>query len=565
MVETMIDLETRVEQLEDRLRLIEERLVEIARSGAPGPDTVERAQPRLDTVRQPEVVPVVDSRIDIELVGRSLIGIGGAYLLRALTDSDLLPNLPGLALGLAYALFWVYRADRSASRNNTHAATFSAAVAALIAYPLLCEATIRFHSFSIEFAALILLLISGALLSIAWRRGLGSAAWIATLGSIGATAVLTLETQQIAVPLLAQALTGALLWHISSQRQWTIVRWPGVAATWLTAIALQLVVLGRHDGDSPELTAVALLIVAFAYLGAVAAKNLLIRENVTWADVVQAIGTIAFVLTGAARISSDLPRLMPEVTIAIAIVAAGAYFTAMRQPPDEVRATYYFGGLAVACTLIATAIPTKPVFAGMIWIFLATVSIFAARGFSASQFMAHSMIYAIAGATATGLLGGAFQTISGLGTRPPIALAPAVASAGIALAAVVAIVYRESSSMTWRIARVTLLALAAIVCIAGLDLAALRLTGMDTGSAAAVRSGVIAVSAVTLAFVARLRRFADCSVLVYPVLALGAAKFVIDDFIAGRAATLFVTLAVYGCALLMLARMRRMGPTASTT
>jgi hypothetical protein len=54
-------------------------------------------------------------------------------------------------------------------------------------------------------------------------------------------------------------------------------------------------------------------------------------------------------------------------------------------------------------------------------------------------------------------------------------------------------------------------------------------------------------------------------VLVYPVLALGAAKFVIDDFIAGRAATLFVTLAVYGCALLMLARMRRMGPTASTT
>ena len=132
------------------------------------------------------------------------------------------------------------------------------------------------------------------------------------------------------MPLLAQALTGALLWHISSQRQWTVVRWPGVAATWLTAIALQLVVLGRHDGDSPELTAVALLIVAFAYLGAVAAKNLLIRENVTWADVVQAIGTIAFVLTGAARISSDLPRLMPEVTIAIAIVAAGAYFTAMR-------------------------------------------------------------------------------------------------------------------------------------------------------------------------------------------------------------------------------------------
>lgn len=47
-----------------------------------------------------------------------------------------------------------------------------------------------------------------------------------------------------------------------------------------------------------------------------------------------------------------------------------------------------------------------------------------------------------------------------------------------------------------------------------------------------------------------------------PLLLLGAMKFLFDDFGSGRAASLFITLATYGVALVLIARFK--APAAST-
>lgn len=81
----------------------------------------------------------------LTLVGRTLLVLAGGFMIRALTDAGLLPALAGVALGLAYALFWIARADREARAGETTSAVFQGAAGGLIAYPLLWETTTRFR------------------------------------------------------------------------------------------------------------------------------------------------------------------------------------------------------------------------------------------------------------------------------------------------------------------------------------------------------------------------------------------------------------------------------------
>jgi len=48
----------------------------------------------------------------LSLVGRLFIVLGGAYMLRAMTDAGTIPPAAGVALGLAYGLVWLGLSDR---------------------------------------------------------------------------------------------------------------------------------------------------------------------------------------------------------------------------------------------------------------------------------------------------------------------------------------------------------------------------------------------------------------------------------------------------------------------
>ena len=45
--------------------------------------------------------------------GRALLGLAGAYLLRALTESGALPPQAGVAIGILYAILWLVWAART--------------------------------------------------------------------------------------------------------------------------------------------------------------------------------------------------------------------------------------------------------------------------------------------------------------------------------------------------------------------------------------------------------------------------------------------------------------------
>jgi hypothetical protein len=76
---------------------------------------------------------------------------------------------------------------------------------------------------------------------------------------------------------------------------------------------------------------------------------------------------------------------------------------------------------------------------------------------------------------------------------------------------------------------------------------------------AAIRTVVVGAAVLLLAFVGGRGVFAEGRWLMYVVLVLGGIKLLMEDFPAGRPATLVLSLAVYGAALIVAPRWVRRG------
>jgi hypothetical protein len=72
---------------------------------------------------------------------------------------------------------------------------------------------------------------------------------------------------------------------------------------------------------------------------------------------------------------------------------------------------------------------------------------------------------------------------------------------------------------------------------------------------ASVRTGTLALSAAFLAWSSHRTRFPNLAWLVYTILVLGAIKLVLEDMAAGGAATLFLSLGLYGGTLILAPRL----------
>jgi hypothetical protein len=100
-------LEEKVTRLADRLDQLEQRL-----SGGPLPSL-----PQSWPLGEPELrAPVARVEMSrwVTFLGRSCLVLGGAFLIRALTDGGVLPAGPGVAMGIVFAAIWLVLAHRAA-------------------------------------------------------------------------------------------------------------------------------------------------------------------------------------------------------------------------------------------------------------------------------------------------------------------------------------------------------------------------------------------------------------------------------------------------------------------
>jgi len=183
----------------------------------------------------------------LQLAGRSLVVLAGAFLVRAVTEAGAVPAGAGIALGLAYAVVWIVLADRATGAGNHASAAFHGLASAAIAFPLLFEATARFKFLSPAASAVALAGILALALFVAWRRDLSRLAWVFAIGAAATAMALAAATKTL-LPFVSFLLgLGLVTLWLGYLRGWRALGWTIAVAV---DGAVALVILGGLMGSA---------------------------------------------------------------------------------------------------------------------------------------------------------------------------------------------------------------------------------------------------------------------------------------------------------------------------
>jgi hypothetical protein len=504
----------------------------------------------------------------LALVGRTLVVFAGAYLLRALTESGTLGVETGAALGLTYAGVWTLAAYRAGNASRLSATLFGVCTAVL-ALPLLFEASTHFALLTPPASAGALALTTGAVLLVAWKRNLQALAWVATVGSWAVAAVLLVQTDRT-IPYVSflVGLGVATLW-LGYEREWKLLRGVTAGIADLAVLGLMGRALADPPRDAPaEVLAVQLLLLV-GYLASIAARTLVRGRTVVLFEAVQSGVLMVVALAGAVVVASRTGTGGAALGLSLLVLAVAAYAVAFAflERHQERRANFHFyTSLALVFALSGSRLVLADLPLTVVWVALAVLAGWAGERYGRHALVLHSVVYVstavvvsgLAGTFASGLFGGADAS-------PAIGAAGWTSASGVLLCLLLA---TRPGNGAGPLAQHTLAVVMACGAAAIVLVVLRRVLPVETGAplhAAAVatlRSGVLAGAAIAIAWLGRRPRMRAFAPLLYPVLALGALKLLFEDMRASPPALLFVSFALYGAALILGPRLGKVQPQA---
>lgn len=565
-------MEARIEDLTQALARLEARVQRLEGYGGV-PSAADLAPPETPRIQAPAREEHGSLASVLGLIGQVCLILGGAFLLRTLTDGGTVPRPAGMALGLAYAITWALVAWRTVSPLR---AAFYALSSILITYPLLWESATTFALLRPPAAAALLLLAACLHIGVAWSRSLRAIAWVAALSVLAAAFGLMVATQALEwFVALFLALGAGSLW-LTYGRRWHALRWPAALAADLAVLVLTVLVAwpgGPPDGYrglSPERSMALALALVVIYLGSFAIRMRQRRRTLNAFEMIQTALVLLAGFGGAVRVSlasgSGTGLLGGGVLLAGLGCGGAAYPFVADQ--EDLRANFsFFTSLALVFLLLGGPIVLpRTAFALAAGILGLTALILGLR-LRRSILLFHGAVLLTAGAVASGLLARALAAF--LGPAQGLALPAASALAILALLAAahaLLVAGRPAGALSWRF-RVPSLLLGT-QAVLGLGALAVWLLfhlphgkGPDPGLLAALRTGTLSAAAIGLAALSRHTPSSELGWLVYPLLALATLKFLFEDLPAGRPLTWFLALMVYGTALILAPRLLR-GPRA---
>ncbi len=501
------------------------------------------------------------------LVGRTFIVLGGAFLLRALTNSGQLPMASGVWLGLAYAALWLVLAGRAAGLSSF----FHGLSALLVGLPLVVEAALGFRVMSGVVSAVVLAAIAVAALGTAWYRHQRTFAMIATLGALAATFVLVVGFSQmpppvtVLPPVLTLLVIGTAALWVSYGRDWDWLPWPAAAGANLGVIVLAIRASADPPRDAPFPAQLVHGLLIAAYLGSFLMRVLLHEGEVRVFEILQTAAVLILGLGGATMIShaNGIGASGPALG---ALFAGGLLYvqTFTRIAPRRGFGPefYYMGMTALALVLVGVSLffpyPVRPI----------AIATGALIGSLVAWRLGHPLlalqgaIAAIVASAQSGLV--TFTAIVWLTHTQPW---PSVAMPiWIVLAAVLAAllvpraVHEDEPQILAYSARV-LLSVALVAGVGSLVVIGLGhlMDGLaaNPGVVATMKTVILGGAAAGLAWIGRSPRFVEFGWLAYGVLAAGGLKILFEDFPNSRPSTLFLALAVYGAAMILVPRISK--------
>ena len=553
-------LSQQLQNLERRVAALEcQREVPAGQQSAPVSPPVQRSRPPATWRGFP---PLEGSTGAVAILGRAVLGMAGAYLLRALAESSSIPKLPVLLVAILYACFWVVWAVR-VHPSSRFASAIYAGTSAMILSPLLWESTVRFQALSPASASFCLSAFVVLAIVLSWRCELQMIPWIATVSSLATALLLIIETRDLA-PITAAILTVALSIEtaVCLGRRRTLRVLPALAANfavWLIACLMaspEGIPEGYRPVGSGTITALSAALMTI-YGGGIAVRCLVLRCRISFLDILS--GLIAFTVGSFGVLRAGRTDSAAGLGIAFLLLAAVCYWAALvrfvragNSRNHQVFATWALGLLLAATFLLfpqnwqATVLSLAAVGAAFVYTRTGRLSI----GVHASVFLA------FAGA------------ISPLLRYVSSALAGTVPSAsdwrlwvvGISAALCYGVGSRHEEEETRRRLLWIVPALLLGFAIAGIAISAVvTLGGHRVDSQASILSVVRTVTncglALTFGFLGGRLRRAELGWAAYAAVAFGTIKLLFEDLRYGNAASLVVSLLFYGLVLILLPRL----------
>ena len=351
-------LAKRMEALERRVEALEHPLAARWPHAAAETDTAAAAPVAV-------AMPIAAPGSIFSVLGRALLGIAGAYGLRAIEEASSLPKLAVASAGIAYAFAWLVWAARTRG-GPRFASTIYACTSALILAPMLWELTLRFEILPAAIAAAVLGAFAIAAMGLAWKRELTPVLRVTCVVIAGLALALGIASHVllpfIAVLLIVTALCEFVAGLNCMPEIRAVVALTADAAIWILIFVYFSPQSAREDYPLLDRTALLApgLSMFLLFTASVIAKTVLKRRKIEIFETVQA--TIGFLLAAVSLADFGPSNSTNILGIVCLVLSAGSYaavFTVFATRDDR-RNAVVFAAWSAALFLAVSSLCLRP-------------------------------------------------------------------------------------------------------------------------------------------------------------------------------------------------------------
>jgi hypothetical protein len=564
------DLLRQVTGLERRVRMLEQRLGETRDAPPAAPEPIPIAARESAALHAPP--PFSETANALPVLGTALLGIAGAYLLRALAEFGTLPRSAGVLLGVLYAILWLYLAARTAAERKLQVVIYGL-TSVLVLIPMIWETTIRFKTMPPWAAAVTLTLFSAAGLALSWRKNIVSIAWITTLSGLAAAFALLIATKDVIPFTLALLTIAAVVEFSACWDHWLGERWVVALAADFSAFFVAFLVTrrtGLPEGYIPISLGTALFVqgaLLAVYLGSTAGRTLLRNLSFTPFETVQTVVAFLVALSGALRIVAGKPAAAAAIGSTALLGGVFCYvvaFVFLERRKLNSRNLYTYSTYGLLLVLAGSGLMLSGVPLALAGACLATICLWIGARARRTTVRWHGTLYLALTSLASGLIAQSATALFAPAATAAFFDSPAWLCA-LAVFACYAIIVsaRPEPDMKWadHVPALVVGALAAWTAAGFVSMALLFALHLGTGGAgspavaATLRTGALTLLAIAICWAGRRWTRLNISWLVPVFMLVAGYRLLAHDLRHGHTATLFVSMLLYGGALVLLPRM----------
>lgn len=558
------ELMDQVRELQRRVRLLEQRM-----EGQAAESSSEAGPADVAFAGGPSLAETAaETAGAAPVLGRALLAVAGAYLLRAITESGVLPHTSGAAVGIAYAMLWLFLAARASGQRRLVVAAHGL-TAVMVLAPLLWEMTVRFHALSTWSTASVLIAFSVFGLAVSWRGNLDILAWITTVAGLFTTTALLLGTRDV-VPFALALLAIATVVEFSACRDhWLGERWIVAGVVDLSVLLMTSLVTrqaGVPEQYAPIPVAAALAIqiaLLVIYLGSTVVRTLVRGLTFTFFETGQTVIAFLIGMGGALATAHGDPAATWSAGLFAVFAGATCYvvsFAFLERDHGHDRNFYTYATFAFLLAVAGTRILLGDLALALAWSALALASLWMASRAERNTLRLHGALYLILASVFSGLWAVATaRLLTDAGASQPWTAPSLVAGVAAVAGYFILTTSTQIKESRWTIRLSSTISAANFVwAVAGLLAGALvsmfhSIAGIIP--AAMVRTAVLTVMAVVLAWAGTRWSRVELVWLVYALMIVAAYKLLTQDLRQEATAMLFVSLLFYGGTLILLPRL----------